>query len=202
MSGEAPLSDLMADAQFPLIIRPVGSQAGRGLDKLESINDVEPYLAFWPDEDFFISPFIDYAGDDGLFRKYRITFVDGTPYACHMAIAEEWRLWYLNADMSQSEEKRAEEAHFMTEFDRDFARRHGPALREIALRIGLDYFAIDCAEAKSGDLLIFEADIAMIVHNMDPAEIYPYKAPQMRKIFAAFAAMLEARAGKSRAKAA
>jgi hypothetical protein len=202
VNGEAPLSDLMAGAQFPLIVRPVGSQAGRGLDKLESIDDVEPYLAFWPDEDFFISPFIDYSGDDGLFRKYRIVFVDGAPYACHMAIAEEWRLWYLNADMSQSEDKRAEEAHFMTEFDRDFARRHGSALHEIALRTGLDYFAIDCAETQTGDLLIFEADIAMIVHNMDPAELYPYKAPQMRKIFAAFAAMLEARAGKSRAEAA
>ena len=30
---------------------------------------------------FFISPFVDYSGDDGLFRKYRITFIDGQPFA-------------------------------------------------------------------------------------------------------------------------
>ena len=38
---------------------------------------------------------------DGLFRKYRIVFVDGRPYACHLAIADRWDIWYLNAGMSQ-----------------------------------------------------------------------------------------------------
>ena len=33
-----------------------------------------------------IAPFIDYRSADGLFRKYRIAFIDGAPYACHMAI--------------------------------------------------------------------------------------------------------------------
>ena len=194
VSGEASLADLMDRVEFPLIIRPVGSQAGRGLKRLESMSDIEPYLEAWPDEDFFVSRFVDYSGSDGLYRKYRIVFIDGVPYACHMAIAEEWKLWYLNAGMGESEEKRAEEANFMSAFDDDFAALHAGALREIAQRIGLEYFAIDCAVAKSGELLIFEADIAMIVHDMDPPEIYPYKGPQMRKIFAAFAAMLEAHA--------
>ncbi len=79
-------------------------------------------------------------------------------------------------------------------FDDDFARRHAGALSAIAERIGLDYFAIDCAETRDGRLLLFEADIAMIVHAMDPADIFPYKGPQMRKLFDAFAAMLRRRA--------
>ena len=197
-SGEAPLSDVMPNTEFPLIIRPVGSQAGRGLELLETADDLEPYLAACTDEDFFISPFVDYSGEDGLFRKYRIVFIDGKPFACHMAIAQEWKLWYLNADMSLSEQKRAEEAHFMSAFDEEFVVRHAAALRELAERVDLEYFAIDCAETKSGALLIFEADIAMIVHDMDPPEIFPYKGPQMRKVFGAFCAMLEAHAKASR----
>jgi hypothetical protein len=43
-------------------------------------------------------------------------------------------------------------------------------------------------------LLIFEADNTAVVHNMDSPEVYPYKSPQMRKIFEAFAAMLYRRA--------
>jgi hypothetical protein len=35
----------------------------------------------------------------------------------------------------------------------------------------------------------------MIVHAMDPADLYPYKKPAMAKLFAAFVAMLERRAG-------
>jgi len=37
---------------------------------------------------------------------------------------------------------------------------------------------------------------------MDPPEIFPYKAPQMRKVFEAFAAMLHRRAGPGQEKAA
>ncbi len=68
--------------------------------------------------------------------------------------------------------------------------------------VGLDYFTIDCAENKLGDLLIFEADNTAVVHNMDSPELFPYKPPQMRRIFEAFAAMLHDRAGQARERAA
>jgi len=104
--------------------------------------------------------------------------------------------------MRGSAEKRAEEARFMADFDADFARRHRPALAAIAERVGLDYFGVDCAETADGRLLLFEADIAMIVHAMDSAETFPYKRPQMRKVFDAFRAMLRRRSGTTPASAA
>jgi hypothetical protein len=116
--------------------------------------------------------------------------VDGKPYACHMAIADRWDIWYLNAYMAFSEEKRAEEAIFMQDFDRAFAARHKNALDEMSRRVGLDYFIVDCAENQNGELLVFEADNTAVVHNMDSPVVFPYKPPQMRKIFAAFTAML------------
>jgi uncharacterized Rmd1/YagE family protein len=61
-------------------------------------------------------------------------------------------------------------------------------------RIGLDYFAIDAAETPDGRLLLFEADVAMIVHAMDEPDLFPYKGPQMKKLFAAFQALLARRA--------
>jgi hypothetical protein len=97
---------------------------------------------------------------------------------------------YLNAGMTESAAKREEEARFMTTFDHDFAMRHEAALGAIAERVGLAYFAIDCGELKDGRLLLFEADVAMIIHAMDPPDMFPYKGPQMRKVFAAFDAML------------
>ena len=69
----------------------------------------------------------------------------------------------------------------------------------VAERVGLDYFGIDCAETPDGRLLLFEGDIAMIVHAMDSPEIFPYKPPQMQKIFAAFRALLQAKSGLSAA---
>ncbi|HMK67167.1 MAG TPA: hypothetical protein VK433_01370, partial [Stellaceae bacterium] len=131
---------------------------------------------------------------DGLFRKYRIVLIEGRPYASHGAISSHWMIHYLNAGMRESAEKRAEEARWMAEFDHDFALRHGDALRALAERVGLDYFAIDCGETPDGRLLIFEVDVAMIVHAMDPPDLFPYKQPAMQKLFAAFRAMLGRRA--------
>jgi hypothetical protein len=196
----APAS-LAADLVFPVIVRPRGSHAGVGLAKLDDRAALVRYLAERQEQEFFISRFVDYSDSDGLFRKYRVVFVDGRPYACHMAIADRWDIWYLNAAMSGSAEKRLEEETFMRTFDIGFARRHAPALAGIAERIGLEYFIIDCAENEDGELLVFEADNTAVVHNMDSPEIFPYKPPQMRKIFGAFAAMLcrRARAGREQA---
>ncbi len=90
----------------------------------------------------------------------------------------------------------------MLTFDSAFADRHRGALAAMIDRVGLDYFTIDCAENKRGELLIFEADNTAVVHNMDSPAMFPYKPPQMRAIFEAFAAMLCRRARQSREHAA
>ena len=193
MAQSGDLSAIAADLKFPVIVRPRGSHAGVGLVKVDDGASLAQYLAGRPEQAFFVSRFVDYSGADGLYRKYRVVFIDGKPYACHMAIADRWDIWYLNAGMAFSEEKRDEEARFMRDFDHGFAFRHRAALAAVASRVGLDYFTIDCAENKGGELLIFEADNTAVVHNMDSPAVFPYKAPQMRKIFDAFAAMLDRR---------
>jgi glutathione synthase/RimK-type ligase-like ATP-grasp enzyme len=191
---DIPVADIAADLQFPLIVRPRGSHAGVGLAKVDDPEAIRRYLAQRAAQEFFVARFVDYASADGLFRKYRVAFIDRRPYACHMAAADRWDIWYLNAGMSDSAEKRLEEASFMRTFEIGFARRHRGALAALADRVGLDYFTIDCAENQRGELLIFEADNTAVVHNMDSPELFPYKAPQMRLVFRAFAAMLERRA--------
>jgi hypothetical protein len=198
----AGVEGLAVDVEFPIIVRPLGSHAGVGLARIDDRAAIGRYLAERPEPEFFVSRFVDYAGDDGLFRKYRIVVVDGRPYACHMAIADRWDIWYLNAGMAFSESKRREEEDFMRSFDSDFAMRHQRALTAMIERIGLDYFTVDCAENRRGELLIFEADNTAVVHNMDSPELFPYKAPQMRKVFEAFAAMLFRRAHEAREHAA
>ena len=123
-------------------------------------------------------------------RKYRIALVDGAPFLCHMAISSHWMVHYLNAGMTEDAGKRAEEARAMADFEADFAKRHATGFAALRERIGLEYFAIDCAESRDGNLLVFEADTAMIIHSMDPPEMFPYKAAQMEKAYAAFQTML------------
>ena len=148
------------------------------------------YLAARPEQDFSIAPFIDYRSDDGLYRKYRIALIGGRAYACHMAVSAHWMIHYLNAEMRERAERRAEEARFFAEFDENFVVRHEKALSTINERFGLDYIPFDCGETPDGRLLVFEAGSNMIVHSMDPPDLFPYKPPQMKKVFGAFQAML------------
>jgi hypothetical protein len=200
--SNAELAAIAADLQFPIIIRPRGSHAGAGLARVDDRGALIGYLSQRPEQEFFVSRFVDYADADGLYRKYRIVIVDGRAYACHMAIADRWDIWYLNAGMAFSESKRREEENFMHTFDSGFAVRHRGALAALIDHIGLDYFTLDCAENKRGELLVFEADNTAVVHNMDSPELFPYKPPQMRAIFEAFAAMLHRRVRHGREQAA
>jgi hypothetical protein len=65
------------------------------------------------------------------------------------------------------------------------------ALRTIRERIGLDYFGIDCALDGSHDIIVFEVNASMLVH--DNNEEFPYKAPAVGAIKLAFNAMLRRR---------
>jgi hypothetical protein len=196
--GSLPIEDLLGGATFPIIARPLDSHLGDGLRKLDDAAAIPDYLRERPEPEFHIAPFIDYRSLDGLFRKYRVALVDGVPYAVHMAVSQHWMINYINADMAMSADKRAEEARFMADFDRDFALRHADALHAIAERTKLDYLPFDCAETADGQLLLFELGTNMIVHMMDPVDVFPYKRPQMEKISGALQALLKRASGRPR----
>ncbi|MDR3682533.1 MAG: hypothetical protein P4L11_02295, partial [Geothrix sp.] len=183
----AGLQRLAAEAaEFPIIARPVGAHRGQGLVKLEAPADLDGHLQASPASAFYVSRFVDYRSPDGCFRKSRIVLIQGRPYVAHLAISEHWMVNYVNSDMEKSAWKRAEEAEFMAQFDEGFARRHGAALGAIHDRLQLDYVVLDCAETPDGQLLLFEADSAAMVHANDPADLFPYKQAKMQRIFDAF----------------
>lgn len=189
-ASEVAIESILDGSGFPIVARPFWSQAGIGLVKFEDASAIDAYLREWTDAEFYVAPFVDYSKSDGLFRKCRIVLIDGRPYVAHMAVSQHWMIHYLNANMRHDAARRTEEARFMADFDDDFAVRHAGAFRAIVERTGLDYLPIDCAETLDGRLLVFEVGTAMIVHSMDPPDLFPYKRPQMEKVFKAFQAML------------
>ena len=184
-AGEAGFAALFADCDFPVILRPVGSHGGHGLDRITDSVALADYLARVDAPDFFVSRFVDYRSADGFYRKMRVALIDGVPFACHMGVSKHWMIHYLNAGMYDEQWKREDEAAFMAGFD-DFARRHQAALDAIYRRSGLDYVCIDCAQTADGQLLVFEIDHAMVVHAMDTEAMFPYKQHHMQKVKNAF----------------
>ena len=178
----------------PFIIRPRASHAGHSLARMDDVGMLRTYLAEADETtSFFVAPFMDFRSADGFFRKYRIVFVDRIPYPVHLAVHDDWGVWYYNAGMSRHAWKRAEEERFMT----DMSEALGPcamrALGEVGRRLDLDYVGLDCAVLPDGRLLVFEVETGMIVHDNDPADLFPYKKTFIPRVFAAVEGMIDAR---------
>ncbi len=188
-SGRATIAQVLADCDFPIIVRPLTSQAGADLQKIDSAADIAPYLAGLQEDAFFTAPFIDYRDAQGHFKKIRIALIGGEAFVCHMAVSENWMIHYVNAGMYAESWKRVEEARFMQEFPH-FVEKHRVALDTISQRMQLDYLVMDCAETAAGDLLLFEIDHGGVVHAMDVESLFPYKNAHIAKAKNAFCELL------------
>jgi phosphoserine aminotransferase len=188
-SGHASLADMAQGCDFPVILRPITSQAGQDLCKLASAEDLQPYLDDVPDVEFFMAPFVDYSDEQGQYRKIRIALIDGEPFVCHMAVSSNWMVHYVNAGMYEDAWKRREEAAFMNGFQ-GFVQKHKAALAAISQRMKLEYLVMDCAQTRNGELLLFEIDHGGVVHAMDVESVFPYKNEHINKAQQAFRALL------------
>jgi hypothetical protein len=187
------LSDVLPHAAFPILVRPHGSHAGGGLARIATPGELGGYLQGSSAGRFHVTQFVDYAGGDGMFRKYRVAMIDGQAHLCHMAVSPDWMVHYLNAGMYEHAARRAEEAEAMATFETGFGARHRAAFAVLQARCGFDYFSIDCAELADGRLLVFEVDTAALVHMMEEPEVFAYKHAHMRLVYDAFDAMLRRR---------
>ena len=191
VNGETSLDQLLVDGEWPILIRPIDSHAGKGLARIDNGPALEAYLNNHSHQQFFLTQFVDYCSNhDGQYRKYRIMMIGGEPHLAHMGIFEDWMVHYDSAGMKESAAKRQEEAHVMQHFADDLAGKHAEAFSTIYQAVGLDYFGIDCGETRDGKLLIFEICASLAIHAMDPVDLFPYKQPQMTSIFNAFEDML------------
>jgi tetratricopeptide (TPR) repeat protein len=175
-------------ASSSLLVRPVGTHGGDDFEKIESPAELAGVLERPSDTDRYLIEYIDYRSADGYFRKYRFIFVghDILPY--HLAIGSDWKLHHDNTDMVNQPWMQREEESFLNDPATVFNSGHDQALQAIRQRIGLDYFGIDCGLDRSGNLVVFEVNASMLVHDRN--EQFPYKTPCVHRIKSAFDEML------------
>lgn len=187
---------LLAGAElppFPLLIRPIDTHGGRGLARVDDEAALRAYVATSAESAFDVAPFVDYRSADGWYRKYRVMLVDGEPYPYHLAIAPQWMVHYQTSAMRDHGWMREEERRFQNDPVSVFPAWN-EAFGAIAAAIGLDYVGIDCARLPDGEILVFEADPAMLVHALDPDERFAYAGAAVARIGTALERAVASRA--------
>jgi tetratricopeptide (TPR) repeat protein len=177
---------------FPVLARPAGTHGGDDFEKLEDLDELARFVAPRPTHDHYVIEYVDYASGDSHFRKYRFMFVGEEILPYHLAIGNDWKVHHASTDMANQSWMRQEEAAFLADPATVFNASHYQALRLMRERIGLDYFGIDCGLDRRGNLVVFEVNASMLVHD-DNVE-FAYKDRFVRAIKTAFNAMLQNRA--------
>ena len=155
----------------PVILRETGTHTGKIVGLFDS---AEAAVAALGPGEHIATQFVDFAGADGLYRKYRVYFIGPHVVLRHMIVSDAWNVHVKDRTrfMGEHPELVAEERTLFED-----AEPFAPAIRavfaEIRKRMPLDFFGMDFAITQGGELVLFEANATM---NFFP--LWPTKDPQ------------------------
>jgi tetratricopeptide (TPR) repeat protein len=179
----------------PFLVRVAGRHNGDDFEKIETREDLRTFAARHPGAEFYLMDYIDVRSPDGYYRKYRFFGIDGEILPYHLAIASHWKVHHWRTDMATTPWMKEEEAAFLETPGAVFGERQTAALRALMQATGLNYVGVDCALDESGNVVVFEANAAMLVHGNNTT--FPYKDKPVRRIKDSFDAMLERHAART-----
>lgn len=144
--------------RYPVILRIAGDHGGRSMVKMDGPDDLDPLFSIpWGGNTLYVTEFVDYRDDDGLYRKTRLVVVGDEYFVRHRVRGDRWMIHVADRDRRSLEEESA----FLAGFDREWRPRLDGIIAAIRERIGLDYFGIDCSLRPDGRVLVFEANVGM-----------------------------------------
>lgn len=194
LTGEA-LNATLSNFELPILIRCAGTHGGDDFEKVDAPDAIEPFVNAHPDATFYLSEFVDYRAADGNYRKYRMICINGEVLPYHLAIHDHWMVHHFRTDMANQAWMREEEEAFLKNPHGVFNADHFEAFRKMAAAMELDYCGIDCSLDHNGNIVVFEANATMLVHD-EKTGPFVYKNPYIAKIKDAFDAMLARMAAK------
>ena len=144
---------------YPVLVRVAGAHGGIDMIKVDTpdgLSDIDQ-LNRTIRSALYATEFRDFVSPDGRYRKLRIVMVGDELYLRQMLVGEKW---LIHARRRISETK-AEEFKRFESFEDEHVERLRPIFLEIARRLDLDFFGVDCSIAETGEVLLFEANACM-----------------------------------------
>lgn len=172
----------------PFLARPLGSHGGDGLTLIRR-DEAAPAIA--PSE-CYLTMFHDFKSADGLYRKYRIIFINRQPFPYHLGISSDWMVHYETCDMPAYPDRIAEEMRFLESPETALGAPAMTAIAAIGARIDLDFCGLDFSLLPDGRVLVFEANATMLVHPEAEDGPLAHKNPYIECILRAFQDLLVA----------
>ncbi len=186
------------DLLFPVLLRRPGFHNGEKFVQVENRDALPQAIASLAGDELLVIQYLDARGADGMWRKYRVMFIDDVAYPLHLAISADWKVHYASSAMAHSAAYRDEERRFLENMPATLGSRTMAALAQIRATLDLDYCGIDFALAPNGSLLLFEANATMIAVPPPPDPRWDYRRRAVSDVLEAATRMLIRRADHAR----
>ena len=152
--------------EYPVLIRPAGSQQGTGMVKVDGPGDwVQVLYSDWRGKSHYITQFVDYAGSDNRYSFMRIAVVGGQSFLRVTGNSHSWHIGHPQSPASPNPKSTVERWREVAE-QREFYETWTEAravVSAIAERVGLDFFGIDLGIINAQEFVLFEANAAMSI---------------------------------------
>jgi tetratricopeptide (TPR) repeat protein/glutathione synthase/RimK-type ligase-like ATP-grasp enzyme len=195
--AQADTSGVLAEFELPLLVRKAGTHGGDVFAKCEDLAAVVAFVLAHPQDDFYVTEYVDYRSADGFFRKYRFISIDGQLMPYHLAIHDHWMVHHFRTDMANQRWMQQEEEAFLAHPEAVFDEARMAAVQAIARATGLEYCGVDIGVTPAGDVVFFESNATMLVHDEKDGP-FVFKNAYIARIKVAFDAMLARMAGVAR----
>jgi hypothetical protein len=149
-----------AGFRWPGILRRAGEHGGASLQIVR--NAEETAASRNPREQHYLTEFANFRSRDGLYRKVRFFVIGGEILLRSMVIGSKWNLHRRDrSDIPPGVDPAAEEKRLYDHFAEGRFPRIEGILLELASKLKLDYFGVDCALLSPEHILLFEANPTM-----------------------------------------
>ena len=159
------------EKSYPVLIRKCGDHNAMSLALLRSEEDADKLHPSYYSHECYLTEYIDYRDENGIYTKYRLVSVNGNIFIRHIMYNDQWEIHsHVRRNfMKDNEEYFRLEADTMAFFETGLKPQIAKPMRVIHEAVGLDVFGVDCSIDERGRLQIFEINANMsLLYNPYP----------------------------------
>jgi len=147
---------------FPFIVRMAGDPAEQETIRVSGRDDY-PLLHVYPFDgrDFYLTEYVDRKDGQGFYQRQRLVVIDGHPVLHGSLFDQKWKVHGPSRSFMLQRESWEQDRIRCSVLENEVIPKWQPAIEEIARRLQLEIFGIDCSLSRDGEMLIFAATANM-----------------------------------------
>lgn len=149
------------EISYPSIIRTTADHNGENMARISDPSELGKLESLpFGGRDFYAIPFVDYASNKGVYRKFRLVKVGGKILPRHMISSDSWSIHSTDRNNSANltPEARKEEKRFLANPSAYVGKPLYDQLVSGLEKTGLDYVAVDFSLLGDGRAVFFESN--------------------------------------------